>query len=70
MRKIKVNIIYESLVYENLEVGQKILHPDFGEGSIVGFSEITGEPFCFFKDAYNTNQFKLIFVGGSSFRTQ
>ncbi|NLY20694.1 MAG: hypothetical protein GXZ08_05385 [Tissierellia bacterium] len=69
MRKIKVNIIYESLVYENLEVGQKIINPNFGEGLIVGFSEITGEPFCFFKDAYNKGEFKLICIGGESFIT-
>lgn len=65
MRKVKIE--YISKKYKKLEIGQKILHPDFGEGLIVGFSEVSGEPFCFFKDSYNKSEFELICIVGDSF---
>lgn len=54
LKMIEVNVIKESCKYgEKFKVGDCISHPVLGDGVIIGFSEITGEPLGFFYDAFN-----------------
>ena len=51
---MKVIIVKESKINGlNLNIGEKVSHNQLGEGVIVGFSDITGEPFVFFYDRAN-----------------
>lgn len=42
------SIVEKSKLNTKLMTGQKVSHDKLGKGVIVGFSEITGNPFVFF----------------------
>lgn len=69
MRTVEWNVVPEHEIFKGITCGQKVHHDQHGNGIVVGFSNISGEPFVFFYAVQRWYGYCVICLGSDSLKS-